>query len=135
MYLLKKQFAKFALSGTIGFVADSSVLYLLLAIGLGSYVGRAVSFLSAVFVTWRINRRHTFPQGDRPASWSEFGRYLLAMSAGGACNYAAYVLALRLVHAPPAIKPLLGVAVGSLAGMVVNFIGAKWWVFHRRRAA
>src|SRR6185437_12886929 len=56
----RRQFLRFALAGVVGFVVDAAVLYALLALGLGYYLGRVFSFLAAAFTTWQINRRHTF---------------------------------------------------------------------------
>lgn len=124
----------FAFSGTVGFLVDAGMLYVLLRLGLGFYAGRLASFLTAVYVTWRINRRFTFGWNSRSPSWAEWSRYLLAMSGGGVCNYAAYVAVLPLAAAAGPWRPLIAVAVGSAAGMAVNFVGAKWWVFGRRHA-
>ena len=55
---------------------------------------------------------------------------MLAMSAGGAVNYVAYATALRLrlLH-NGAYHRGTAVAIGSLAGMCVNFAAAKFWAF------
>jgi len=121
-----QQFLRFAANGVAGLVADMAALYLALALGCGYYVGRLLSFLFAVWVTWRLNRRYTFAATD--SVWREWWRYLVAMLGGGAINYAAYTLALQLLpHA--AWTPAAGVAIGSLAGMTFNFITAKRFVF------
>ena len=51
---MHRQFLRFALAGTLGFVVDVGVLYRMLALGLGYYLGRAVSFLTAAFHEMRI---------------------------------------------------------------------------------
>ena len=122
----------FALSGGLGFAVDAGLLYVFLHLGLGYGAGRLASFLCAVVVTWQINRRHTFALRHVPPTWGEWWRYLSAMAVGGVVNLATYMLALHALGAAGALKPLLGVAAGSLAGMVVNFISAKRWVFRRR---
>ncbi|MFM0629585.1 GtrA family protein [Paraburkholderia xenovorans] len=123
---------RFAVAGVAGFLVDAGVLYLCLGEGLGYFAGRVVSFLCAVFCTWRINRRFTFAASPAEGSlWAEWWRYLIAMSAGGAVNYAAYsvsVLTLKGIL----LLPLLSVAIGSIVGLTVNFIGAKLWVFKQR---
>jgi putative flippase GtrA len=120
------QFLRFAVTGVIGLGADVAVLYAALALGAGPYAGRALSFLAAVCVTWRINRRYTFTSSG--SQWSEWWRYLGAMSGGALLNLGAYTLALWLLP-PAAWAPALGVAIGSLAGMVLNFLSAKFFVF------
>ena len=100
------------------------------------------SFLCAVFATWRINRRYTFggvcagARADANAaagsSWREWWRYLAAMLGGGLVNYAAYG---AVIGFGPHVAwlPMAAVAIGSLAGMAVNFAGAKFFVFKRER--
>ena len=125
------QLARFAVAGAIGFVVDAGVLYLASALGAGWYVGRAISFLCAVLVTWQFNRRYTFPGAAPRPSWAEWWKYLAAMALGGAVNLGAYAATLAL--APASVwTPLLGVAIGSVAGMLVNFTTSKAWVFKPR---
>jgi putative flippase GtrA len=128
-----REFITFAVAGVIGFLVDSGVLYLMLWVGTGPYLGRVISFLSAVFATWQINRRFTFvvERNSRPI-WREAYEYLLAMLVGGICNYAAYASAIKLLP-DTATRPLLAVAFGSLAGMFVNFGIAKVWVFRTHK--
>ncbi|WP_323119236.1 GtrA family protein [Burkholderia alba] len=129
---MPRQLFRFLIAGAIGFAVDAGVLWLSLAAGQGYFVGRGLSFFAAVWTTWRINRRYTFQaDGARQGSvWREWWQYLLAMSLGGAVNYAVYSL---VVVSFPASRwlPFEGVALGSIAGMAVNFVSAKWWVFKR----
>lgn len=125
---MRSQFLRFAVAGTIGFLVDAGVLYVALAIGLGPYIGRVVSFLCAAFATWQINRRLTFVVKHAESLWTEWLRYLTAMSVGGACNYGTYVVALMFLP-KVTIAPLVALGAGSIVGMFVNFAFAKWWVF------
>ena len=124
--------ARFAGAGVAGLAVDVAVLYLALFLGLGLYGGRVASFLCAVFATWRINRRYTFGGAGAQAApvspWREWWRYLAAMLGGGLVNYAAYG-AVVAFGPRVALLPMAAVAVGSLAGMAVNFAGAKFFVF------
>ncbi|HEY1773687.1 MAG TPA: GtrA family protein [Gammaproteobacteria bacterium] len=131
---VRRQFLRFAVAGAVGFVVDVAVLYLLLALGLGYYLGRLLSFLTAAFTTWQINRCYAFSSQageDRAREWL---RYLLAMLGGGTINYGVYAL---IVYSAPWSHwvPLLAVAVGSITGLVANFLSAKLWVFGERRRA
>ena len=129
---MHRQFLRFALAGIVGFVVDVGVLYIALALGLGYYLGRGVSFLAAAFTTWQINRRYTFPIRSGEHWSAEWLRYLLAMLGGGAVNCGCYA---ALVYGLPttAYLPALAVAVGSIAGLTVNFLTARFWVFKERR--
>lgn len=127
------QLLRFAVIGVVGLLVDVAVLYGALALGCGPHLGRALSFLAAVLVTWRLNRRYTFAPGTHsrptPASlWTEWWRYLGAMTGGALLNLATYTLVLALL-APAPWLPALGVGLGSLAGMALNFVTAKFIVF------
>jgi putative flippase GtrA len=128
---MRRELVRFVIAGVFGFVVDAGVLYIALAAGLGYFAGRAVSFLCAVWATWQINRRYTFVSDRSESTWVEWWRYLAAMSAGGVVNYGAYSAAVLTLKGLPFL-PIVAVAAGSLAGMVVNFATAKLWVFRQR---
>lgn len=129
----RRQFLRFALAGVVGFVVDAAVLYALLALGLGYYLGRVFSFLAAAFTTWQINRRHTFAAQADGRWFREWLHYLLAMSGGGILNYLVYGAVVALVAHRPWL-PALAVAAGSVAGLAANFLTAKFWVFRGKDA-
>jgi len=122
-----KEFLSFAIVGAIGFVVDVGVLYIA-APHLGWYGGRVLSWTAAATATWLLNRRVTFRGRHSGTSIaSEYLRYMLTMLGGALVNYAAYVLTMHWVSGSWA--PALGVAVGSCAGLVVNFLSARYLVF------
>lgn len=122
------QIVRFAVAGVAGLLVDIAVLYLARALGLGWYSGRVCSFLAAVWVTWQINRRYTFSDRAATSPWAEWWRYLLAMAGGGVVNYAAYSATVHWWPEMPFL-PVVAVAIGSLAGMSINFLSAKLFVF------
>lgn len=122
------QFLRFGIAGAIGFVVDVAALYLAMAAGAGFYLGRGISFLCAVFATWQVNRNFAFKASGSMSLWQEWWRYLLAMLGGGVVNYACSAIAVMLLPPGP-LAPMLAVAVGSIAGMSVNFISSKLFVF------
>ena len=96
---------------------------------IGLFYGRVVSFLAAVLATWLLNRRWTFrhcPSGL--ASSREFAVYLVLMLVGGAVNYAVYV-GLVVSYQLVLQHPVIGVAAGSLAGMLINFLASRFILF------
>lgn len=128
--MIQRQLFWFGVAGVIGFAVDAGVLYVTLACGAGPFLGRIISFLCAVWVTWQINRRHTFPDRADRGVLKEFGRYLLSSLGGASVNYAAYSVV--ILTAPESrLRPLIAVACGSFFGMFVNFLGAKLWAFKR----
>ncbi|WP_454007181.1 GtrA family protein [Alcaligenes sp. Marseille-Q7550] len=118
----------FGLAGTAGFLIDSAMLYMLKD-ALGLYLARVASFLCAVLGTWLINRSLTFQhRPSRLPLAHEFIRYLGMMMLGGAVNYLVYVLAVHNLHTVREY-PVIGVALGSLAGMLVNYAQMKLLLF------
>lgn len=125
------RFLAFCVAGTLGFLADVAVLSLV-ADSLGLYLGRVVSFMVAVTVTWIVNRYLAF-RDRRSGNWlREWGRFIAANSTGAMVNYGTYavmVATLSVVAANPAI----GVAAGSIAGLVLNFTTSHLLVFEKRQ--
>jgi putative flippase GtrA len=132
------QVLRFGIVGGIGFLVDAGLLHLMLKLGLGYYGGRLVSFLAAATATWTLNRSFTFRRetstATHPAATHPLGEwlaYLGLMAIGGVVNYGTYALALELAE-PVRRYPALGVALGSIAGMAINFWSAKTMLFERR---
>ena len=122
-----RQLLSFSVVGTLGFVVDSSVLYLGLDLGLGLRSGRVVSYLVAVTATWALNRRFTFG-ASRRRPVIEWARFTITQLAGAAVNLGTY-FALVAASGFVARFPVLGVAAGSLGGLAVNFVAARVFVF------
>lgn len=124
----------FVVAGLLGLAVDLAVLYVAAPL-LGWYAARVLSFLAAVTATWLVNRRYAFADAAPHASLlHEYLRYLTAMLGGAAVNYAVYVLVLHWLSGrwgPWAAAA--GVALGSLAGLAVNFASARFLVFKARR--
>jgi putative flippase GtrA len=127
---VRTQFLRFAMAGAAGFLVDVGVLYLALAAGADYYLGRVVSFLAAATVTWLLNRRYAFAREASGQRLQEWLRYVFAMLGGGFVNYGIYVACIRFMPHTPWL-PLLAVAAGSVAGLLVNFTVARAWVFRR----
>jgi len=122
------EFLRFGVVGTIGFVVDTAVLYAGLALGLGLYGGRAVSYLVAATTTWALNRLWTFRgRGDGPVH-QQWALFLLVNLVGFAMNYGTYAALIAFVPLVAA-HPVLGVAAGAIAGMFGNFVLSRQLVF------
>jgi putative flippase GtrA len=132
MSALQRTF-RFGLAGACGFLVDLAVLMALIGV-LGPVLARAVSFVVALTATWVINRHLAF--GDRPRPHSllrEYAHYATAMLGGGALNWLVY-LAITAVLAPSEWRPVLALAVASIAGMGANLLLAHRFVFPWRPA-
>jgi putative flippase GtrA len=127
------QMLRFGIVGGVGFLVDAGVLSVMLAWSLDPYSGRVVSFLVAATMTWILNRSFTFrresPSAAHPAG--EWLAYLGLMVIGGVVNYGTYALAVALLE-PVRQHPVIGVALGSIAGMAINFWTSKTMVFERK---
>jgi putative flippase GtrA len=125
----KQHYFSFVVAGTCGFIVDAGVVTLLSKFwGVGLVLAKVVSFLLAVTVTWLINRRYTFKPKDDQSLVHEWIHYFLANSIGAIINNGLYI-ALIFSVALTKTCPALAVAVGSLGGMVFNYIASRWWVF------
>ena len=131
-----RRLAIFSLVGVVGFVVDAGVLQLLvLGLAWDRYSGRLISFVFAATATWLLNRRYTFRGPRKHSLGVEWARYILAMSGGFACNFAAYS---ALVYFFDVDRQwlVLAVAAGSVAGLGVNYTASHYWVYrHQRRPA
>lgn len=124
-----RQLTRFGFVGAIGFCVDAGVLMLAIRyLQLNLYQGRAVSFLVAATATWLLNRTYTFQHQATESYFIEWLRFTLSNAVGGLVNYAIYAWAVATLslarHSPPT-----AVALGSLAGMIINFLMMKFLVF------
>ena len=132
-----RRLAIFSLVGVVGFIVDAGVLQLLvLGLAWDRYTGRLISFLFAATATWLLNRRYTFRGPRKHSLGVEWARYILAMSGGFACNFAAYSALVYFFNVDRQWL-ILAVAAGSVAGLGVNYTASHYWVYrhHRRPSA
>lgn len=124
-----RQLAMFCIGGVVGFIVDAGVLQVLV-VGLAwdRYSGRLISFLLAATATWIFNRHLTFHGPRRHSLIGEWGRYVLAMSGGFACNFAAYSALVYFFNIDRQWL-ILAVAAGSIAGLGVNYLASRYWVY------
>ena len=123
------QLASFAMAGTLGFLVDSAVVTMLMVgAGWGPYWARLISFVAAGLTTYLLNRRYTFKSTSNGRGFSEAAKYFVAICLGFAVNYGTYVVVIKQL---PMLKtwPVVAVAAGSIAGLIVNFLSSRYWVF------
>lgn len=128
---LVKEFLFFATIGAFGYLVDVGVLSLALLCGLGFYFGRVVSFLSAATFTWYGNRKLTFvspADGTGVGAAGQLVQFICWNALGGAVNFGVYAVLIR--EGGVFVRmPFLAVAGGSLAGLAINFLVSKFFVF------
>ena len=119
---LSRQILRYGLVGALGFLVDAGLLYLMVARGMPPHPARLLSFAAALTTTWALNRAWTF-QAQGAAGRSYLG-YLLVQLFGLAVNYLFFAATIWLLEPTPA-NAVLGLAIGSAFGLVVNFAGAR----------
>lgn len=125
----RSQFFRFALVGIAGFVVDASALYLAMQyLAAGHYSGRVISYLAAATSTWALNRHFTFRAHQDSNLFREWLKFLAANAVGGIVNYSTYAVLIASM-AVVSTWPVLGVAAGSIAGLIVNFTLSRRLVF------
>lgn len=121
-------FFRFAAVGSVGFVADAALFFLLLhALSWHWAPARLVAFLGAVTLTWAGNRSYTF--GSQGAPRREALRYLLAQSTGCGINYLTFLAVMTTGAADSRL--ILPYLLGTAAGLVFNYAAARGFVFRQ----
>jgi len=125
-----RNFFFFGISGVIGFIVDTAVLYLLREY-LGPFIARGFSFFAAVLVTWLFNRAVTFKKkSSGMKTQNEFASYFILMLGGGVINYGLYSW-LITAYKVALDNPIIGIAAGSIAGMFVNLATSRLILFRK----
>lgn len=130
---MTKQFIRFGLVGSIGFIVDAGTLWIL-AHWLPYGVARAISFWVAVTSNWWLNRMFTFKEASREdKAHHQWGRFFCASLIGFIPNWGIFVLLMHLGTQQGwsdfSLYPYLAMIPGILAGMLINFSLSKIWVF------
>jgi putative flippase GtrA len=129
-HIIESPFGKFIIVGSMGFALDAGLTVLFLhSFGCGPLVARAISFLCASVFCWQLNRRWTFAVAHA-AHVREYGRYFTLNMLAAAVNLLVY--SAWIGRMPGIGSTVLAVALGTLSGMGLNFIGMRHWVFARR---
>jgi putative flippase GtrA len=114
------QFLRFGVVGVLGFFVDTATVYAL-RFPLGLYAAGACAYVTAASANWLLNRVWTFraTSGDQPAA-RQWVLFVLANGVGFILNRGTFFF---LVATVPlcVVYPVLAVAAGSVAGMLVNF--------------
>lgn len=126
---LLRQLLRFGIVGVAGFLVNA-VLVESLAVVIGPALAQVVAFPVAVTCTWLMNRQFTFSSTE-PATFAEWRRYVAANSVGMIANNGCYFL-LVLLSQTAHDRPILAVAVGSIAGLFFNFVTTRKYVFKTR---
>jgi len=125
-----KEFLLFAVSGVIGFIVD--VLFTtLLRNMLGIYGARIPAFILAATTTCLFNRTFTFKNKSDKTIFSEYIHYLGLMVIGGIINYIVYSIVITYLK-DLALGILLSIALGSIAGLFINFTTSRLFIYKKK---
>jgi len=110
------RFLRFALIGGVAFGVDAALYFLLGTVLDRAWLQKALGFAGGVSTTYWLNSAFTF---RAPLSWARYGLYVLSQAGGMVVNLVAFLVALRFV------PTLMALALATLVGLVVNFLGAR----------
>jgi putative flippase GtrA len=122
-------FGRFIGVGASGFAIDAAVLFVLIrGASFGPLPARLASFSVAVFCTWLMNRLWTFAAQRSRRRLPEFVRYVTIQLSGGALNFTLYAIVV-LLFSDAVWGPGFGIVIGSAAGLLFNYLGARFIAF------
>ena len=121
-----RHYGGFVLAGTLAFAVDVAVLHVLDEImGISPLLARPFSIMTAMVVSWYINRTITFSMESRP-SIAEFLQFAAVVWVAQAINYLIFA---AIMLAKPDTPNPLAVALASLVSMFVSYMGYRFGVF------
>lgn len=121
------RFSSFAAVGAVGFAVDASILSALVHLfAWPHYTARAVSFATAVSVTWYLNRHWVFARTSDTAR--EYGTYFGVQVIGAIINLGTYALITALIPSLARI-PVVPLAAGAALALLFNYSAASRWAF------
>jgi len=131
---------RFAAVATAVAGIDIGALYSLHgALNANVYLARIASYTAAMTAGYFLNRRYTFHDHHRNRSTlTELARYYAVFAGGGLVNYGVFSAVVTLgaiTGAGPSVRfwlPLLGVWLGGVSGMAVNYGFSHRLIFHNR---
>ncbi len=117
-----RKISSFLLVGGIGFVIDAGLLTLLTHFANWTlWNARIPSFLTAVLVTWIMNRNYTFVHGRMSNKASEALGYTLIQTGGALVNLAIFGICLHFI-ASLRLLPVIALSIGAVGGFAFNYL-------------
>ncbi len=122
-------FIKFGLVGASGFIVDISIFTLLHNfMGMGSALGRGIAYWVAATWNWFLNRSFTFADAGKDAHALQWTKYLLMCLVSFFPNWGTFTILTNSSEFFEHYNQLALIA-GVAAGMIFNFIGARFVIF------
>jgi len=122
----------FAMIGALGFITEAIILTALVqAAHWLPWHARIPSFLTAVLMTWLLNRKHTFAGRELGCRGIEALSYVAIQICGAAINLAIFGVCLASLPALAHI-PVVPLGIGAVAGFAFNFAASNLLLYRRR---
>ncbi|MCK6264645.1 GtrA family protein [Vibrio sp. ZSDE26] len=123
---------KFALVGSIGFIADASLFSTALYVcDLDVLLSRVIAFFGAACVTWLGNRWYTFAHSGNVSKFHQWAKFMISASISAIPNFIAFKLVISTLG-ENTMTVYIALAFGVLVGMLSNFILSSRWVFRSK---
>lgn len=122
-------FIKFGMVGASGFIVDITIFTLLHNVaGIGSALARGMAYWVAATWNWFLNRSFTFSSAEKDPHGSQWSKYLLMCLVSFFPNWGTFAILTNSFEFFEQYNQLALVA-GVAAGMIFNFIGARFVIF------
>lgn len=122
-------FAKFGLVGASGFLVDISVFSLLnMLLNVPVELTRGIAYWVAATWNWFFNRAFTFSEAQKESHGAQWTKYVLMCLVSFFPNWGTFTILTRSSDFFAQYSELALVA-GVGAGMVFNFVGARFVIF------
>ncbi len=128
-----REVLSFLAVGGVGFVVEAIILTsLTLYANWSPWQARIPSFITAVFITWALNRRHTFPDRGLKRRSTEALFYTAIQGGGALINLGIFGACLALLPQLARV-PVIPLAIGAVGGFAFNFVLSSKWLYSRLR--
>jgi putative flippase GtrA len=114
------QFLRFGVVGAIGFVIDTATVYAVRH-ALGLYGAGLAGYVVAATANWLFNRLWTFRGEGSGSAHRQWALFMVANLGGFVLNRGTYALLVTFAAAA-ARQPVIAIAAGAVAGLLVNFV-------------
>ncbi len=125
-------FVKFGMVGASGFIVDVSFFTLLHSyFGLGAEFARGIAYWIAATWNWFLNRSFTFAAAEKVDRAGQWSKYLLMCLVSFFPNWGTFTI---LTNGSEffARNTQLALVAGVAAGMIFNFLGARFIIFRHQ---
>lgn len=128
-----REMLSFLAVGGVGFVVEAIILTsLTLYAAWSPWQARIPSFITAVLITWALNRRHTFPDRGLQQRSTEAFFYTAIQGGGALINLGIFGVCLALLPQLARV-PVIPLAIGAVGGFAFNFVLSSKWLYSRLR--